>query len=361
MSGVSSSRYSRRLRDRFSVYWSAQLRWFAQLDASDKLGVVLLLMTGFGFIVMLAKAASLQFGGFPVVGAASVRHSCPAFLHEGCERFLLEEGLSPFSKHARVVFFPYPEARLKDCLQVLDDARQQPHKIYIPRVPLGLKINCTGQFEDHDYGGSTRRSCVGMDAEDAFLKEQDYLNQGALSREMLNMLVREKKRPMVSHLVNDSEEKAADFILKYSGERFEELGLSAFRCDEDESLELSEAVFKKKRACFLKGALVDFLWAVHREGFEKSIEKNFEKFRAYSSDLTPWAKAMVVRYLALIQQLQEFSARLDVREYVVVLLDRCVVNPNSCKPELAELFSPVRESLSRLSNSSVLVLDPMFE
>jgi hypothetical protein len=319
-------------------------------------------MTGFGFIVMLAKGLGLQLKGLSVVEASPVSLSCPALLHEGCERFLLEEGISPFSKRARVVFFPYPEATLKPCLEMLDEVRQQSHKLYVPRVPSGFAVNCSRQLDDHDYGDSPRRLCIGMDAADVFVKEQDSLNQGALSREILHMLVKEKKRPNLSPLFNYSGREAADFISTYSATRFEELQIADVRCDDEEvSLEVSQVLFEHRRACFLRKALIDFLWSVHREGFEISIKKNFEKLRSHSQDLMPWAKGLVVQYLALFRELQEFSGRLDVREYAVVLLDRCLVKPTSCKPEMEELFYPVRKKVSLFPNSSLLVLDPAFE
>ncbi len=142
--------------------WKRFSTWFSNLDRSDKIGVVLIALTGVGLLAMLFSGGLKNFLTLPGADAGKVpsKTAAPKGLKE-CEGFV---GKIPGpTERLDLVLFGELHDRHDEvvgCLNAIVKSRGNPaHVIRAESVQSGRAVNCTDP--GLRYGNEQNRTCLG--------------------------------------------------------------------------------------------------------------------------------------------------------------------------------------------------------
>jgi hypothetical protein len=343
-----------------SSFLIAQFKWFASLDASDQLGVFLMLLSGLGFIIMLARAGvSFNFNLIPVVDATALS-SCSPSLPQICEGFQLKSGPTPFSRQSKVIVIPYEPASieaLKSCLAKLDDQRQAPHVLYIPTLPFGFRFNCSSELlasSEYDFGVSSRRICEGWGFSDSIKARSLYSTLQAFGQAVIFVGIID---PQISTLHVLSRPEASKKISRYL-EYFSNLrGLSKGECQIPFVASFSTADLDRASHCEVQKMLKDFFWETYHKGYSVTKNATMKRVTTAIQKLTPSKKAMASRSAGILDFLNKVAVS-PGRNYAVFVTDLCATTPDLCAEEDKKLWASAFGSKGILGpNTTVLAID----
>lgn len=139
--------------------WRRFSTWFSKLNWSDKIGVVLIALTGFGLLAMLFKGGLKNFLTLPGAEAKQSSGSGDVARLKGCEGFFGKIP-GPTEKLDLVLIAERHDGRTKPCIDAIVRSRGNPaHLLRVESVPNNQGISC----EEIGYGGPSNRECKGWD------------------------------------------------------------------------------------------------------------------------------------------------------------------------------------------------------
>jgi len=166
--------------------WARFSTWFSHLDLSDKIGVVLIGLTGIGFLAMLFKGQLKDPFKFPMAEAGKVpgKNTASGSLKglKGCEGFMGSLP-SPGEPLAQVYLAElHDHDTVVSCVNAIVKSRGNPrHRIVVETVPLDEKISCAEEVQVTGYGDKKGRECRGWDSKEASeLAKKSSLYEAAL-------------------------------------------------------------------------------------------------------------------------------------------------------------------------------------
>ncbi len=154
---MAKSNYKNSLR----TGWTRFSTWFLNLDFSDKIGVVLIALTGVGLLAMLLSGSLKNFLTLP---GAEAKEAPELGMIKGCESFDLKSGSSVLTAPVIVIGEEHSRhALVSKCMDAILTLRGSPsHRIFREGVTLGEQVSCSSL----PFGDAERkqRECYGWDS-----------------------------------------------------------------------------------------------------------------------------------------------------------------------------------------------------
>ncbi len=276
---------------------------YSHLDLSDKVGVILILLTGVGLLALLFSGK--DFLQLPIADAKPANKH-PSRLPPGCEYFKLNSDPSPLDPGVKLVVLGEQHEKhehTNKCIDAIATARRNPtYTIHVEGIPNGVQMPCS--MVPGGYPQKAGIACIGWDAIDSFQKEEAKHFASGFAKILKAIITTPQLSSTFSSLKNLSEKQAKEQIAKITSDitranrrTLTELKTPTVLLYSPESIQ-----FMRDRSILQE--IEEFAWTCYKKGFLPAVTGYKSKFEELKKTTEHTVASMTHRNLGLVTTIE---------------------------------------------------------